>query len=169
MQRWRQSLWINLEFWWWYKMGDSRFGWCLACLGRCAEHLVPRYSPHIPVQREEAHSESGLSQTHWSINVDWRVIVKFFIQPFVVCLLREEAAVMKPKVPVTPESATSSSQWQAHWWASWWSPRSLSPLWTSERCTVCGSACHLLTRTGGTANTSDTWNLENTNRNLMIS
>ena len=60
-----------------------------------------------------------------------------------------------------PESGTSSSPWPAHWWASWWFPHSWPPLWTSVNCNLCVSACHLLTRTGGTSDISDTWSLEN--------
>lgn len=61
---------------------------------------------------------------------------------------------------IPPGSVTSSSPWPAHWWASLWSLHSLSPQWTSARCTLCGSACHLWTRTGGTSDTSDTWCFE---------
>ena len=35
------------------RWGDSRLGWCLTCWGRCAEHLLHRCSPHIPVQRDK--------------------------------------------------------------------------------------------------------------------
>lgn len=128
-------------------------------------HICSKFDPGFYIYKDHlinfVHLKlNGITAFHVAGNPKWWTTALNRKSP----KKKETVEVIKWADEVPPGFVIFFSQVQVHWWASWWSLHSWSLLWTSVNCTACESACHLWTRTGGTSNTSDTWNIESTNR-----